>query len=90
MKKNYESPEIAVEFFQMTQTIATCAVKIGFADEDCVLNDSAATSEMKSLAMTGCFSSGIGDNDGCQSPPTGAGTENGVCYHTNVNMAFNS
>lgn len=83
MKKVYESPEIAVEFFELTQAIATCTLKIGLYDKDCIINDSDATSEMKSLALAGCWGS-------CEYPPEGMESNDGVCYHTNVNIAWNS
>ena len=50
MKKVYESPEIAVEYFELTQAIATCTLKIGLYDKACIVNDSDATNEMKNLA----------------------------------------
>ncbi|MBO5158436.1 MAG: hypothetical protein J6B94_02445 [Lachnospiraceae bacterium] len=50
MKMAYETPMIAVEHYELTQTIASCDVKIGFSSEECVLNDSDATWQMKDLA----------------------------------------
>ena len=84
MKKVYESPEIAVEFFELTQAIANCSLKIGLNDSQCVLNDGDATGEMKSLAALNYF------GGGCSTFPIGMDEDDGVCYHTNVNMAVSS
>lgn len=86
MKKHYEKPLVAIEYFELTQTIASCNIKIGFLDSACVRNDPDATSEMKNLAMQFYFTSGY-----CGKVPNfGTTPEDGVCYHTNLNSAFNS
>ena len=86
MKKHYEKPLVAIEYFELTQTIASCNIKIGFLDSACVRNDPDATSEMKNLAMQFYFASGT-----CaKSYGPGANPNDGVCYHTNLNAAFNS
>lgn len=80
-------PLVAVERYELTQAIASCATKIGFLDSDCVKKDPDATPQMKDLAWTGWFHDG-----GCASDKVATGTDpyDGMCYHTNANAAFNS
>lgn len=85
MKIPYEKPMMAIERYELTQTIASCATKIGFLDSDCVKNDPDATNQMKDLAWSGFFTDGncdafAQDMDGFDS----------ICYHTNASAAFSS
>ena len=84
MKKQYEKPTLAVEYYQLTQAIAACVTKIGFLDSDCVKNDRDATNQMKNLAWGGYFVSG------CDQSATGMDQNDSICYHTNASAAFNS
>lgn len=85
MKMNYEKPMVAVENYELTQTIATCTLKIGHNDANCVRNDGDATTEMKRMAIaSGWFVAG------CTTHPIDGSTNDGVCYHSNVNLAFTS
>ena len=84
MKKQYEKPTLAVEYYQLTQAIAACVTKIGFLDSDCVKNDTDATNQMKNLAWEGYFMTG------CDQVPTDMDQDDSICYHTNANAAFNS
>lgn len=86
MKKLYEKPMLVVERYELTQTIANCSIKIGFLDSACVKNDSSATDEMKSLAWSNWFTTA----GGCTKTVTGGSSDDGICYHTNINAAFNS
>ena len=87
MKKKYERPVIEVENFQLTQQIASCSgVKINLTSGDCVLNSPYATEEMRRYAMVGFFM----DNDTCMPISVGMDDMDGICYMTNVNMAFSS
>ena len=55
MKKVYEKPMLAVEYYQLTQTIAACETKISMLNSECVINDSDSTDIMKDLAWGGWF-----------------------------------
>lgn len=85
MKKQYQKPMIAVEHYELTQSIASCSIKIGFLDSICVIKDSDSTPEMRDLAMNFMFTSGKCVNDAII-----GSDEDGVCYHTNINAAFSS
>lgn len=85
MKKPYQRPQVFVEQFELTQRIASCGgIKISFNNSGCVLSDSDATNEMRDLAQVGFFT---GYENGCLMVATDG---NGVCFHTNVNMAWSS
>ena len=83
MKKQYEKPMLAVEYYQLSQSIAACATKIGFLNSECVVKDPDATNKMKDLAYSDYFVE-------CIESPTGMDKDDSICYHTNANAAFNS
>ena len=83
MKMPYEKPMMAIERYELTQSIATCSLKIGFLNTECVINDPDAPLSMIDLAYSGYF---IQDCENV-APDTG---NDGLCYHTSVTMAFNS
>ena len=85
MKKQYEKPTLAVEYYQLTQAIAARVTKIGFLDSACVTQDPDATNQMRSLAWVGYFVQGH-----CNEYPEGMDANDGICYHTNANAASNS
>lgn len=85
MKKHYQKPMIAVEHYELTQSIASCSLKIGFLDSECVLKDSDSTTQMKYMALDFMFTSGY-----CVNSPLIGNDEDGICYHTNMNAAFSS
>lgn len=85
MKKPYEKPMFAVEYYQLTQAIAACATKIGFLDSACVLRDADSTRMMKHLASSGYFMEAK-----CVEVATGMDEHDQICYHTNANAAFTS
>ena len=85
MKKKYEAPKISIEYFELTQSIATCSKKIGFLDSECVMKDPDSTDQMRELADVGFFNTGK-----CDMAAEGMEENNGICYHTNLNAAFNS
>lgn len=91
MKRRYEKPMLCIEHYALTQTIAACSgIKIkdgpGTGYED-VLNDPDATNTMKTMARRGGF---LTTSDGCRISLVGTTDTDGVCYHTNINAAFNS
>ena len=77
---------MAVELFALTQSIASCATKIGFLDSECVKNDPDATDQMKDLAWSGFFT----DSENCVGYPEDMDAFDAICYHTNANAAVNS
>lgn len=85
MKKTYQKPHMAVELFALTQSIASCNIKIGSTDSDCVIADSSSTGPMKDFAYSGWFLSGS-----CTESAEGMEDTDGICYHTNANAAFSS
>lgn len=91
MKKTYTKPLLAVEHYELTQTIASCATKIGFFDSACVLSDPQSTNQMKDFAKIGFFAqSTIADKGSCSMTAQGMDGFDSICYHTNINTAFNS
>ncbi len=84
MKSTYEKPLLAVEYFAMTQSVASCDTKIGSTDTACIVADGDATSQMKDLALGGFFI------ENCSISASGADENDGICYHTNANAAFKS
>ena len=88
MKRNYVTPMIAVEHYDLTQSIAACGTKFNFLSKECVLKDDDATPQMMSYAYRGYFVEGHCDKYWFELDP--GETDNGFCYHTNANAAFNS
>ena len=86
MKKTYTKPLLAVEHYELTQTIASCATKIGFTNSGCVIKDPDATNQMKDLALSGFFT----EQGSCDIYAIGMDGADKICYHTNASAAFNS
>lgn len=86
MKKEYVTPEIAIEHYEVTQAIASCATKIGFLSSECVIKDPDATNQMKDFAYIGYFT----DEDHCVNYFQGMDEFDSICYHTNASAAFSS
>ena len=85
MKRNYVTPAIAVEYYNLTQSIAVCDRKIGLTDSLCVINDyEDATDDMREWAYDKWFLAG------CEKYAEEMGANDGMCYHTNANAAFAS
>lgn len=85
MKRAYQKPTLEVESFAITQQITSCsAIKIGFNNNACVLNDPDATDQMKTLAE------GFWFIDKCAKSAIGMNENDGTCYHTNSSPAFTS
>lgn len=91
MKKIYEKPALAVEYFSLTQSIAGCAgIKIqGLGSSADVLADPDATNTMKSLARAYYFISTGGCLRHADNMTEGSGN-NTICYHGPVRAAFTS
>lgn len=69
----------------MTQSVASCDIKIGFSNEDCVLDDPDVPDEMKDLAAGGYFIGGI-----CSTAGENMDPDDNFCTHTQAATAFNS
>ena len=74
-----------MEKFGVTQMLSSCSLLIGFQDSNCVLDDDNSTQDMWELALQGYFGAGA-----CEWYPHNKDFEDGVCYHTSVNLAFSS
>lgn len=87
MKMKYEKPLVAVDLYELSQSIAGCDIKIGHMDSYCFLVDDDVPGPTKSWAAQGYFVDGI-----CQKFVTAGttydGVFNGMCYHTNANGAL--
>lgn len=85
MKKPYEKPMLAVEYYSLTQSVAHCnAIKISAVSSQCVLNDPDSTNEMRNWAYRNGFISGS-----CNIDMSGYKSDT-ICYHTSTNAAFTS
>lgn len=86
MKMKYEKPLVAVERYELSQSIASCAIKVGpNGSNGCIINNSENLGAMGSLAYVGYFTSVTG---GCTMVPSIGQDFSGVCYHTQANAAF--
>lgn len=86
MKRQYHRPELLVERFALTQTLTNCSVMIGLNNQQCVLGDVDSTDQMKNYAVMGYFTA-----DGCNGKHiTFKDHDDGICYHTSVNLVFSS
>ena len=85
MRVKYEKPLVAVERYELSQTISACAIKINNTNNACVLNDPDSPWEMLGLAIN--FPNYFGS--GCKNVNYGS-TSTGICYHTNANATFTS
>lgn len=84
MKKPYQKPMLAVEYYSLTQSVSSCSgIKINFVDTTCVLRDPDSTNEMRNWA----FHKGFLNT--CAINMTGYETDT-MCYHTSINAAFSS
>lgn len=85
MKKQYEKPMLAVEYYQLSQSIAACETKINFQSSECVIKDPDATNKMKDLAYSNFFVDSV-----CSESALGMDDYDSICYHTNASAAFTS
>lgn len=84
MKMKYEKPQVAVEYYELSQSIAACITKIGLIDSKCVLDDADAPRRMKEMAYADWFTAA------CVQFANGTEQADGICFHTSSNAAFNS
>lgn len=86
MKAKYEKPKALVEFYKLSQSIASCDIHIGLLNNDCVIYDKDTPELMRSYAL---------DNEtyfstGCKIICTDNPDYDSLCYHTQVNACFTS
>ena len=84
MKRSYVTPAIAVEYYDLTQSIAACMTKINSLSSQCVIEDS-DSGAMRDWAEVGWFVDG-----NCTEAAEGMEFDDGICYHTSVQIAFTS
>ena len=53
MKMKYEKPMVAVDLYKLTQSIAGCAISVGFTNSGCFLESPKVPPEMKAFAANG-------------------------------------
>lgn len=85
MRIPYIKPTVAVERYELSQSIAGCSVRIGLINSACVYNDPDAPGDMKALAVNGWFTAG-----NCVTTASGGQSADGTCFHTSANAAFRS
>lgn len=83
MKLKYEKPLIAVEQYALSQAIAACPTQVGYNDNICMAKDEDVPGPMRDLAATGMFGEGR-----CVESTIDMGSDDNVCYHTNVSLLF--
>ena len=89
MKRQYSKPTLSVERYSLTQSVASCYIKI-FTDDSLTqskraMMDPDSKIEMKNMARLGGFIDAT-----CTLSLRFSETHDGTCYHTNVNGAFSS
>lgn len=86
MKMKYEKPMVAVDRYELSQSIAGCNINVGLIDSACFLEDKDVPPQMKELAAQGWFI----DPSGCMFITVEGATYDGVCIHTQANGALRS
>lgn len=100
MKMKYEKPLVAVDRYELTQSIAGCDhIKVNAAGYMCFLVDTDIPIEIKSFAIGGvwfadnsCTNQVVQGVQGIQAENAGHNPilYDGICYHTQVNSALTS
>lgn len=94
VKKSYVKPLLSIEYYALTQSIASCSgIKIASStpgqmpSREDIIADPDTTNAMHNALRRGGF---LGPDLGCRISMIGRTDTDGVCYHTNINAAFNS
>ena len=83
MKIKYEKPMVAVERYELSQSIAACVIKIGpSGSQYCIQNDPQTPDEMRDAAWEGLFATD------CSETASSGQTFDGICYHTQASATF--
>ena len=85
MKMKYEKPMVAVDLYQLTQSIAGCSISVGFINSGCFLESPNVPPQMKAFAANGWFVDGS-----CDVHTVAGTTYDGMCFHTQANGALTS
>ena len=86
MKMKYEKPMVAVERYELSQSIASCAIKMGPSGTNyCILNNTVGLEEMRDWAYHGYFTGSAG---GCDFTPDIDQEFDGICFHTQATATF--
>lgn len=84
MKLKYEKPMVAVERYELSQSIASCAIKMAVGGTQyCLLFEDPVPKPIRDAAGLGYFA----DSD-CDIQPNKGDTFDGICYHTSAGGAF--
>ena len=88
----YQKPTIAVEQYELSQSIVACSIKIAFASNSCVRRDADAPDEMRSIAFSYPMyfaqqCDGSGELDVINGSVI---SKDALCYHTQTNSTFTS
>ena len=86
MKAKYEKPMALVEFYKLSQSIASCDIHINSLDNACVIFDSDTPDEMRSYALD----YEVYFSTQCAIVCTNNPEYDSLCYHTQVNACFTS
>lgn len=87
MKMKYEKPMVAVDRYELSQSIAGCEnVKVNFTSSTCFLLDPDVPFKMKSLAMGNVWYA----DDTCGNMVVEGQEYDGFCYHTQANSVLTS
>ena len=91
MKRQYVTPVIVTENFGAALNIANCAIRIGYMNNSCVVNDPDTPEELRGYAQViPAFFVGTGTEGGCTQDAVNMPSTDGICYHTSVQALFNS
>ena len=83
MKLKYEKPMVAVDRYELSQSIAGCVINVNFTDSVCFLTSN-VPDMIKELASSGWFV------EGCAFFAQDGASFDGVCIHTSANAALTS
>ena len=86
MKIKYEKPMAAVEFYKLSQSIASCIIKINYLSNLCVVRDNDTPEQMRGIA----FDNPNYFSTDCATVCTNNPDFDSICYHTQVNASFTS
>lgn len=85
MKMKYQKPMVAVDRYELSQSIAGCGIKVSNTGAVCFLVDPDVPNAMKSFAYYGWFA-----DYSCTYRVIEGNNYDGYCYHTQANSALNS
>lgn len=92
MKLTYQKPLVAVERFELSQSIAACSIKIALSSNACVRRDVDTPDEMRSIAFSYpmYFAQGCDQAGGYDVIASSDFNNDLLCYHTQTSATFTS